>query len=89
MKNLPLITLLMISALFGSVRGVVASNHLPLCKGSPTSDPEIKKTWSGCFGRFFNDSFLIELAGDYWEGEWENGQFHGQGTYVKFTPWND
>ena len=62
MKNLSLIIFLMISALFGSV-GVVVASDLPACPSSGY--------FHNCFGthRFSN--------GDKYVGEWKDGKKQG------------
>jgi hypothetical protein len=67
MKNLSLIICLTISALFGSVGGVVASD-LPDCLSSGYFD--------NCFGTYtFED-------GEKYVGEWKDDKYNGQGTYT-------
>ena len=67
MKNPSLIICLTISALFGSVGGVVASD-LPDCPSSGYFD--------NCFGTItFADD-------DKYVGEWKDNKYNGQGTYT-------
>ena len=63
---------LLITSLFFSVFALTAYGQslLPACKNTDVS------TWTNCFGSWNASN------GNKYVGEWKNGNFHGQGTYI-------
>jgi len=49
---------------------------LPPCKGSPSSDYKLTKSWTDCFGTY------PYASGSKYVGEWKNGEKHGQGIFT-------
>jgi S1-C subfamily serine protease len=76
MKNLSLTFCLGIAALLGSVGG---GSALPKCKGSPTSNWKMTKTWNDCEGVYNRGSQHSYV------GEWKNGRLNGRGIQTVKT----
>ena len=49
---------------------------MPPCKGSPSSDYKLTKSWTDCFGTY------TYASGSKYVGEWKNGEKHGQGIFT-------
>ena len=49
---------------------------MPPCKGSPSSDYKLTKSWTDCFGTY------PYASGRKYVGEWKNGEKHGQGIFT-------
>jgi hypothetical protein len=67
---------------------LITSSHsvlaLPTCPGSPVTISDYKEvsSWNNCSGdiKFGKEGGV--RAGNKYVGEWQEGQFHGQGTYT-------
>ena len=68
--------LLPILIVFGLLLGCAGTRLvLPECKGSPANTNYPTNNWMNCKG-------TLEFDGNKYVGEFEKGQFHGQGTFT-------
>lgn len=68
------LTFLISLLIFVSATFANAKSTLPTCPGSPSSDYDLSRTWSDCFGE-------VTIGKGFFRGEYKNGKRHGYCFY--------